>query len=250
MATSLQRTLSQIAARRPDPLTSVVLTIPVFLTYHLGVLLIDYRNGVDLVTELTFRLLEASIPSYVGVTLLLAAGLMTAVWVQRRRGRVRPVELGGVVAESALWAGFMLVSVGWAVAQLAAWQGTAAGRLAGLAAGALSQLGPVDRLVMAAGAGFHEEIVFRVGLVSGGARLLLRGGRRPGLAWLLAVVISSALFSLVHHLGPMGDPLSLQLFAFRALAGIYLSCVYLLRGFAVAVYTHTLYDLLVFFVFA
>ena len=28
-----------------DPLTSLVLTIPVFLVYHLGILLVDMRNG-------------------------------------------------------------------------------------------------------------------------------------------------------------------------------------------------------------
>lgn len=251
----LQRSLSRIADRRPDPLTSVVLTIPVFLTYHLGVLLIDFRNGVDLVTDLTFRLLEASIPSYVGLTLLLSAGLLGVVWLQRRRGHVRPMDLGGIVTEGCLWAAFMVVSVGWAAAQLTsvAELGTAAGgsHLGPLASGAIARMGPVDRIVMAAGAGFHEELVFRVCLLSGGARLLQRArGQGPALAWSLSAIASSLIFSAVHHIGPMGDPLVFDVFAFRALAGMYLAGVYLLRGFAVAVYTHTLYDIFVFFVFS
>ena len=246
----------RLVAHRPDPLTSVVLTIPVFLVYHLGVLLIDYRNGVDLVTELTFRLLEASVPSYVGVTLLVAVGLLVAIWVQRRRGHVRPADLGSIVAESALWAGLMVVSVGWAAAQLRAalsaevplsqWLSLATA----LSTAELLAMGPLDRVVMAAGAGFHEELVFRVGLLAGGAHLLktLRG-QHPLLAWGLSALVSSLLFSAVHHLGPLGEPWVLDVFTFRTLAGLYLSAVYVLRGFAVAVYTHTLYDILVFFVF-
>ena len=110
-------------------------------------------------------------------------------------------------------------------------------------------MGPLDKVVMAAGAGFHEELVFRVGLLSGGVYALQRiRDTRPAVAWTTAVVVSSLLFSAVHHLGPMGDPFSVDVFAFRSLAGLYLAMVYLLRGFAIVVYTHALYDILVFFV--
>ena len=234
--------LDKLARSKPDPLTSVVLTIPVFLIYHLGVLMIDFRNGVDLISGLTFQLLEASVPGYIGATLAVAAGLMLAIWVQRRRGRVRPAALGPVLMESVGWALLMLVSVGWAAAQL---------RAALSVGDALDAMGPLDKFVMAAGAGFHEELVFRVGLLSGGVYLLRRvRDTRPAIAWTLAVVASSLLFSAVHHVGPMGDPFSFDVFAFRTMAGLYLAMVYVLRGFAIVVYTHALYDILVFFVFS
>lgn len=223
--------------RKLDPLTSLVLTIPVYLVYHLGILGVGTRNGVDLVSNLTFRLLDASVLGYVGVTLGLAAALFVAGWSLRGAQKVHPSALVPVLFESTLLALVMAFSVGWATHAL--------GQALSVGAG----LGLVERIVLAAGAGFHEELVFRVGLVSGGARLLMRGsslGSRGAYGW--ALLVSALLFSAVHHLGPFGDPLSGPVFLFRTLAGLYLSAVYLLRGFAVAVYTHTLYDLFVWFV--
>lgn len=223
--------------RKTDPLTSLVLTIPVYLVYHLGILGIDTRNGVDLVSSLTFRLLDASVLGYVGVTVGLALALFAAGWSLRGAQKVHPSALVPVLFESTLLALLMAFSVGWATHAL--------GHVLSLGAG----FGPLERIVLSAGAGFHEELVFRVGLVSGGAWLLQRAsslGRRGALGW--ALLGSALLFSAVHHLGPLGDALSAPVFLFRTLAGLYLSAVYLLRGFAVAVYTHALYDLFVWFV--
>lgn len=231
-------TLRRIATRRPDALTSLVLTVPVFLIYHLGLLLIDYRNGADLVTGLALRLLESSVLGYVAVTVMLAVVLTAIAARQQRQGGVRAAALGPVLVESAAWAVLMLVSVGWATAQLRA----------ALSMGPVA-LGPVDKLVMAAGAGFHEEVVFRVALVSGGRELLERLWRMPrAQSLVLCLLGSSVLFAFAHHVGPVGEPVELATVAFRTLAGLYLAGVYLLRGFAVVVYTHVLYDALVFFV--
>jgi len=236
----LARVAASVRRKRPDPLTSVALTIPVFLVYHLGILFIDLRNGVDWISGLTLALLRSSIEGYVVVTVVLAGLLALTVEVLRRRGSVRRTELLPIVAESVLWAFAMLVTVGWATAQVDA--------ALSLSDQALS---PLDKVVMAAGAGFHEEVVFRVGLVSGGSWLLMRSGRLSAAAALVtSVVASSLVFSLVHHLGPMTEPIAFGVFTFRTFAGLFLAAVYLLRGFAVAVYTHTLYDALVFFVLA
>jgi membrane protease YdiL (CAAX protease family) len=111
-------------------------------------------------------------------------------------------------------------------------------------------LGALDKLVMAAGAGFHEEVVFRGVTFAGGAALLQRFGglnRWAALAW--AAIGSAMLFAAVHHLGPMADLFTWPRFTFRALAGMFLSGLFAWRGFAVAVYTHALYDMLVFFSF-
>jgi hypothetical protein len=242
MASRLERTTVKLAQRvrrgRPDPLTSVALTLPVFLLYHLGILLLDKRNGVDWVSGAAFALLDSSALAYVGVTVALAAGLAVAMWLLRRKGHVRPVALMPIVLESSLWALLMLVSVGWATQQVSLVLGVVA-----------TTLGPVEKLVLSAGAGFHEELVFRVGLLSGGGLLLTRAlGFAPLRAYLSAAVLSALAFALVHHLGPLGDPLGWQIFVFRTFAGLFLSLLYAARGFAVAVYTHTLYDLLVFFI--
>lgn len=222
--------------RRHDPLTSLLLTVPVFLIYHLGILLIDMRNGVDLVSGLTFALLEQSLLGYIGVTLGYAVAIAIAVAVLRKRGAIRPAEWLPVLGESAILAILMSLTVGWATHQLLDWQ-----------AGP-PPMGPLEKLVMSAGAGFHEELVFRVGLFSGGLFALRKLARAQEMkATLIMAVISSLLFSAVHYIGPFGDPFLLTSFTFRFLAGLYLVTVYRFRGFAVAVYTHAIYDLIVFF---
>ena len=69
---------------RDDALTSLIAIAPLFLFYHLGVLFLDVRNGVDFFTDATLRLLERSPVSYAAVTAALAAGM---VWLGIRYGR-------------------------------------------------------------------------------------------------------------------------------------------------------------------
>lgn len=224
--------------QKHDPLTGLVLTIPVFLVYHLGILVIELRNGVDLFTELTFALLERSLLAYVGLTVAIAVGLVASLWFLRRKraARFRPKELVPVLVEGVVLAIVMMFTVGWATQQLLPGQvGPPA-------------MGPLDKIVMSCGAGFHEELVFRAGLFAGGAWLLARR-LTDTRAFLIAMLVSSILFSAVHYVGPLGDPFTLQSFLFRLLAGVYFVAVYHFRGFAVAVYTHTIYDLIVMFFF-
>ncbi len=231
--------------RRHDPLTSLVLTIPVFLFYSLGILFVDMRNGVDLFTEATVALLHLSRVGYIATTLGIAAGLVLAGLWLRGRGTVRPKALLPVLAESAVWAVVMLFTVGWATQHVFAWHvgGAVPAQIGG------QHLGPFAKLVMAAGAGFHEELVFRVGLFAGGAFLLTRFVHMgKGRALVLAAVVSSLIFSGMHYVGPMAYRFTLVSFGFRFLAGLFLAAVYRWRGFAVGVYTHALYDVLVFFV--
>ena len=102
---------------------------------------------------------------------------------------------------------------------------------------------------MSAGAGFHEELVFRALLFGGLAAAIKAFGSKAWQAVLIAAVVSSALFSAVHYVGSLSDQFTFVSFTFRFLAGMYLAAVYRLRGFAVAVYTHAIYDVLVMFVF-
>lgn len=222
---------------RHDPLTSLLLTVPVFLIYHLGILVMDMRNGVDLVSGLTFTLLEHSLLAYVGVTIGYAVAIGLAVFILRRQGKIRPAEFLPMLGESAVLAVLMTFVVRWTTNQLFDWQ------IGG------TTMGPLEKLVMAAGAGFHEELVFRVGLFAGGTWLLTKLAKvAEWKAAVVAGVASSLVFSAIHYIGPFGDDWSIVSFTFRALAGMYLAGVYRLRGFAVAVYTHAIYDVLVFFI--
>lgn len=213
-----------------------MLTVPVFLLYHLGILLIDLRNGVDLFTQLTLELLRHSLAGYVALTVAIAAGLVASAMWLRRKGTLRTAELAPVLIESTVLAVVMLFTVGWATQHIFAWQ-----------AGP-PPMNAFEKIVMAAGAGLHEEIVFRVVLFAGLAWLL---SRHPLVSRTLAVVaaaiVSALLFSAIHYVGSFSDTFSIVSFGFRFLAGLYLAGIYLWRGFAVAVYTHALYDLIVFF---
>ena len=99
-------------------------------------------------------------------------------------------------------------------------------------------------------------VPFRTGV--GGARRARAAARTDRAAakaasarrWPLSRTISIALlvvllFSLAHHAGTPGEAFTWFAFVFRWLAGVYFAWVFVVRGFGVAVGTHTAYDLLV-----
>jgi hypothetical protein len=95
------------------------------------------------------------------------------------------------------------------------------------------------------GAGVYEEALFRLVLVPvffGVLRLL----QAPQvMASALAVTGSALLFSLAHHAGTPGEAFTWFAFVFRWMAGVFFAWVFVLRGFGIAVGTHTAYDILV-----
>ncbi|KAA3608093.1 MAG: CPBP family intramembrane metalloprotease [Planctomycetota bacterium] len=101
----------------------------------------------------------------------------------------------------------------------------------------------------AAGAGLYEELIFRGFMLGAGTLLLKRlfhsfgwGEGAASLAFGLALILSAAAFAFAHA---FGDPRALeaQVFAFRALAGVFLGFLFAWRGLAVVAYTHASYDL-------
>lgn len=100
-----------------------------------------------------------------------------------------------------------------------------------------------ELLMVSLGAGLYEELLFRVILVSAISLLFVRvAGWRKTRASLAAVLIAAAIFSLFHYIGPMGDRFQVQSFAFRLIAGVFFSGLYVLRGFGITAWTHALYD--------
>ena len=229
--------LGKLFPKRYDPMTSLVLVVPVFVIYHLGILLMDRRNGVDLASTLFFGVLRQSVGLYVGLTLAIGAALIGAGFYLRKKGKARVFAFVPVLLESFVWAIVMTFTVGWLTAQVLPDPALQVGA---------NPLGPIDKIVMSCGAGFHEELVFRV-VIFGGLGLLFRRvlNLRATLSFALALVISSAIFSGIHYVGELGDEFTLASFVFRFFAGVYLALLYRFRGFAVAVYAHALYDVMV-----
>ena len=173
-----------------------------------------------------------------GVTLANAAGIVIAGFAMRERGEVHPRALIPVLLESTVWALLLAVTVGYVTSRLFS------SMLPALQTGART-VGPIDAIVLSAAAGFHEELVFRVGLFAGGALLPTKVAKLPppfavGIAALNSLVFSAAL----HR--PFGDSFLLVSFTFRALFGLALAGLYGARGFATVVYTYAICDVFVF----
>jgi hypothetical protein len=218
--------------------------LPLFLLYEVGVLFTSAgASGIRVGADVWLKSLLAAVglngwAALGGVVLLLGA---VVVWAERRRRPpMRASYFGGIIAESVLYAVVLALVVGTAVGLLFnTWAAPAAMMQA--ADGFSLPL----KLALSIGAGLYEELVFRVLLV-GGLFLVLRK-LMPGRAgaYLLAAFVGAAIFSFVHYLGPYGDPFALSSFTFRFLFGLALNAVFLVRGFAVAAWTHALYDVLV-----
>src|SRR5439155_157483 len=83
-------------------------------------------------------------------------------------------------------------------------------------------------LLFSLGAGIYEELLFRVllvGALAAAARGLL--GWRPLTAGIAATLAGAAIFSAFHYIGPYGDRWQLYSFAFRMVAGLFFSALYL-----------------------
>jgi hypothetical protein len=229
-------------ALRYDPknlLTSLVLVFPLFLVYQVGVLFtLPMLNGADFLTVFLFRNLGLSRGAYLAYTVAVAVAFVIAVAVLRRRQRFDPKLIVPVLVESAIYALTMGSLIVFVMTKLLHVSPRLAGGIAGQGLG--------TRFVMSLGAGVWEETVFRLGIMTGAAVLLERVlGMGRWVAVALALVASSLLFSAMHHIPPYGDPLQLGVFIFRVLAGCFFGLIYWFRGFAIAVYTHALYDIYV-----
>ena len=172
---------------------------------------------------------------------VLALGV-TVWWRERhRRPPLVPKYFGGIVVESLLYAVVLAFVVSGAVGALfGSWV------LPNLALAQMSEFGLGLQLALSIGAGLYEELVFRVLLVGGLFLGLLRFTKLDRTrAYIIAALVGAVVFSAVHHMGSFGDPFSLNVFTFRFLFGLALNGVFLLRGFAVAAWTHAIYDVLV-----
>jgi hypothetical protein len=231
--------------RRTNLLTSVMLVFPLFLVYQIGVLALpEVHNGADLVTSEMLSLLHGRVGAYILVNLGLGVAFVVAIGVLKRKHEFDPGLFVPTLVESGLYAlmmGSLIVFVMTDLLHIDPRLSVAAAA----PAGSVGQVGLVGRIVLAFGAGVHEELLFRLILISlfttVGAKLFGLG-RGANLA--LAFLVSSALFSAAHHVIG-GEPWRLGVFVYRLLCGLFFATLYQVRGFGVAVYTHALYDVFV-----
>ncbi len=227
--------------QRTNLLTDLILVLPLLIFYGIGVLFSQGAiNGADFLTQSLLLLFGAR--GYLVFQGVLVLAFLALVLTLRRRQDFELNQFVPVVLESGIYALTMGTLIIFVMVDLL-------GIDPRLAAGTdpLLGRGVFDRLVMAVGAGVHEELVFRLLLLNA---LIFFNQKvldlRPWLAIALAFVVSSLLFAGAHHIGPLGESLRLGVFTYRAMAGLFFAALYQFRSFSIAVYTHAIYDAYVF----
>jgi hypothetical protein len=217
---------------RGDLVASLVLIFPLYLAYAVGILSWGAVNGVDFVSRHVWAACGYDRHTYLLAHAIIAVAFLLWVKRSRRAGTLSTEVVVPLVLEAAVYA----VTMGALIRLL---MGPIEGALA-VADGGLGS--PGARVVASLGAGIHEELVFRLGGVAGGAWLLIRVGLAPRTAIPVAVAVSSVLFAYAHHVGPMGEPFDADVFVFRCLAGLVFAGIFWFRSLAHAVYAHAMYD--------
>ncbi|HEX9621927.1 MAG TPA: CPBP family glutamic-type intramembrane protease [Polyangiaceae bacterium] len=215
------------------PWADLGLTLPVFVGYHLGVVSLPVRNAADPVTRELVALAQNDLTSYAALTLAIGAVYVGILVVLGRGHALRLGRFVMIALESVVYAVAMRLVAGYVVGELFL------GRVPGSAFGGL---------VLSLGAGFYEEVAFRVVLYGLGARLLvlmfpLPFPLAPALIKLGWAVVAAAVFSGWHYVGALGDPFDAKSFVFRWVCGLVFTVIYVFRGFAPVVWTHAIYDI-------
>jgi hypothetical protein len=214
--------------------SSLILVLPVLLFYELGLIWSggETINGVDFITVILARNWGPNgVLVFNGVLFL--AGMIGLHYLKQERN-FNPRIIGGVLIESTVYALMLGTVILWIMSHIPGYD-------AGLDTGAPG-FGFLDRIFISLGAGVNEELVFRLGLYTGIAWAAGNFTKR-GVAVFMGVVLSSLLFSLAHYAGP--ESFSSFSFVYRFLAGAIFCGLFIWRGFAVAVYTHAIYDIYV-----
>jgi hypothetical protein len=212
-----------------DLASSIVVMFPLLLAYQVAVLFGSPVNGADLVTRVLYVACGRSAAAYLLVHASVAALFLLWMRKVRRQAVLRFEIVAPLLLESAIY-GLCLASL----LSLVMHHGF------GLS---LSQTLDRNTLVSAAGAGVHEELIFRCAGIAMLSALLLVAGVPRRSATVLAIIATSIAFAAAHHLGQYGEALSLHAMVYRSLAGVVFAVIYWYRSLGHAVYAHTLYDL-------
>jgi membrane protease YdiL (CAAX protease family) len=231
------------ATRHPAPCLFFI--APLLVAYELGVVAVGgssalaVRNGAD--SWLRWAMGSCGLDSEFLAPLAVFGVLFAWAWRNRNDA---PDEAPGLIVGMALESIGFAVGL-WALSRAFGPMLDALGiQLATPGSGRLST-SPFAQVVTYLGAGIYEETIFRLGLFSGvtaalGAALL------PTRTVRLVAALSSALaFAAIHHLGAHGESVNGYVFAFRVIAGLLFTVLFLVRGFGIAVGTHAFYDVLV-----
>jgi hypothetical protein len=224
-----QQTVTLPAGARVD----LALTLPVFITYHLGVVFLHIRNASDVVTGVLMQVTEGNKAMYLLLTLAIGVVFAAVLGWMGRGQPFRVAKFLQIGAEGILYAFAMRIIAASVVGRMFAGKVTLSG---------------FPGVIMSLGAGFYEELTYRLLLFSVGAYLLrtllfAKGTLRGALMTWGWAFVCAGIFSAAHYVGPMRDDYDAKSFAFRMVLGMLLTIIFVFRGFAAAVWTHAVYDM-------
>jgi Type II CAAX prenyl endopeptidase Rce1-like len=233
------------ATRRPFP--SLLFVAPLVIVYEVAVVLLrgesdqgTLRSGAD--AWMRQALASAGLAHPWFLPLLLVVILMGWQISRSHDWRFSPTILGGMIAESLIWAVALLgvgrlIDLGFAYLEQ--------GHQPFLAVGTAAGRPTLTAVIGFIGAGVYEETLFRLMLVPTLFAILKLLQMPQVLSSSWAVTASALLFALAHHAGSPGEAFTWYAFVFRWMAGVFFAWVFVIRGFGIAVGTHTAYDILV-----
>lgn len=221
-----------IEASASGPWTDLGLTLPVFLGYHLGVVFLPVRNAADWMTRNLVALADNDIQLYATLTICVGVAYAGTLIALGRGHALRGAAFIWLLVEAVVYATAMRYVASFVVGKVFLANPMETGSFAGL--------------VLSLGAGFYEELAFRVLLFGLGFWLLkllfpmsALSRTLVGVGWALTTAL---VFSLWHYVGFLGEPFEPRSFVFRTTCGVVFCAIYYFRGFAPAVWTHVLYD--------
>jgi len=221
-----------------SPFYSFIFILPLFIIYEFGISAISsedlptIRNGADVLLRKVLATIGLS--GIYGMGLLLLVGILIAFFINK--GKFKDISLRSnyfifMIFESLFWSVILFVIL--SQSQLLLGKGT--GKLL------------IQQIVLSIGSGIFEEFVFRVLLVSGIALIVGIFIKKQYLYKMsISIIIAAIIFSTFHFVGEYADTPKISLFLLRLLAGIVLGYIYIFRGFGIAAYSHSFYNLIVF----
>ena len=221
-----------------SPFYSFIFILPLFIIYEFGISAISsedlptIRNGADVLLRKVLATIGLS--GIYGMGLLLLVGILIAFLINK--GKFKDISLSSnyfifMIFESLFWSIILFVIL---------YQGQL---LLGKGTGKLL----IQQIVLSIGSGIFEEFVFRVLLVSGIAFIVGIFIKKQYLYKIsISIIIAAIIFSIFHFVGEYADTPKISLFLLRLLAGIVLGYIYIFRGFGIAAYSHSFYNLIVF----
>ena len=216
---------------------SFLFTLPLFFVYEVSILFLSsddilvVRNGADFLMR---NILESfEIYGLYGLGVVYFLGLSVTYLYFIKEGQTNEIKINFLFfmfIESLLWSAILYFALFKFMVLL------------------MNPIGKtiLQQVALAIGAGIYEEFLFRVLLISS-----LVGILKFIFLWkqvtanIVAVILSGGLFSAFHFMGEYGDFFSMELFLLRFFAGIILGGLYFFRGFGIAAYTHSIYDLII-----